>query len=148
MQLIRFIPQAILLLPLLEILAFIIAGAVFGILPALSALLATTALGVFILRKYQWLTVQRMQQQLRAGYLSTETVAQDGFVILAGILLIIPGFITDILGLFCLIPAVRSGLFKKLLAVGWIKEAQKETHNERGPRIIEGEAHRIDENNQ
>ncbi len=144
MQFLKVFSRAILFLPLLEIIGFIIAGAILGVIPTLLIFIATTALGGFILRNYQWMVIARMQQQFRQGFLSQESMTKDGFLILAGFLLIIPGFITDILGLLCLIPALQNGLFKKLLQAGWSKcAAQSEDMHE--PRIIEGEAKRVDD---
>ncbi|MDF2867779.1 MAG: fxsA [Gammaproteobacteria bacterium] len=144
MQFVKLLSRAILFLPLLEIIGFIIAGAIFGILPTLLAFIVTTLLGAFILRNYQWIAIARIQQQLRQGYVSQDAMTKDGYLILAGFLLVIPGFITDILGLLCLLPTIQSGLFKKLLAAGWLRRAA-EPENTQDPRIIEGEAKRIDD---
>jgi len=142
MSKLKIFARFLLVLPILEILGFVIAGSMFGIMPTLLAFIATTALGIFILRKHQWLIIEEMQGQLRQGYLAADTMAANGFMIIAGILLIIPGFITDILGILCLVPAIRSGLFKKMLAYGWLKQNPEHSSN---PRVIEGEAKRIDE---
>lgn len=144
MRFVKIFSRTILLLPLLEIIGFIMAGAIIGAIPTLLIFIATTALGGFILRNYQWMVITRIQQQVRQGYLSQESMTKDGFLILAGFLLIIPGFITDILGLLCLIPSLQNGLFKKLLQARWLKRTvQSEAMQE--PRIIEGEAKRIDD---
>lgn len=144
MRFVKIFSRAILFLPLLEIIGFIIAGAILGVIPTLLIFIATTALGGFILRNYQGMVIARIQQQVRQGYLSQEDMSKDGFLILAGFLLIIPGFITDILGLLCLIPALQNGLFKKLLQAGRSKRAA-ESEDMHEPRIIEGEAKRVDD---
>ncbi len=138
----KFIARLLLLLPLLEILGFILAGALFGITITLLALLATTLLGMAILRYYKSLSLTSLQQQLRTGLLTNEAIAQNGMLILAGILLLIPGFITDILGLLCLIPTIRMLIYAKVLA----KHGQHpHAADSASSRIIEGEARHVDE---
>jgi UPF0716 protein FxsA len=138
----KFIPRLLLLLPLLEILGFIFAGAIFGVFPTVLAFITTTLLGVAILRYYKSLSVVKLQQQLRAGWLTPEQMAQSGLVVMAGILLVIPGFITDIIGLLCLIPVLRTAIIKKLQVKGWHNPSSA---NSSTTRIIEGEARHIDE---
>jgi len=87
-------------------------------------------LGAWLIRWQGWRTWRRIQEELERGKLPADAV-QDGLLILvAGVLLITPGMLTDVVGLLLLLPPVRRLIklrlrrrFKAKYAVHTIQEA-------------------------
>ncbi|HBF30113.1 FxsA family protein [Rhizobium sp.] len=103
----------LLLLPLAEIAGFVLVGQWLGVLTTLALIVASTLLGIIVLRN-NGLTIS---QKLRSGDIENKpgrlakAVLDGSASMFGGLLLVIPGFITDILGLLLLIPFIRSVLW-------------------------------------
>jgi UPF0716 protein FxsA len=96
--------------PLIEIGLFIEIGGVIGLWPTLALVLLTAALGSWQLRAQGLATLARARQQLDRGELPTRELF-DGFcLVIAGALLLTPGFMTDVIGLALFVPGVRDAL--------------------------------------
>ena len=96
------------MLPILELAAFIAVVATIGFGWALSLILAGSICGALILRHAGTGHVARIRIALERGSITAlQTDARDGFTLLAGILLLIPGFMTDLVALFLLIGSLR-----------------------------------------
>ncbi|MFS0780616.1 FxsA family protein [Bacillus sp. 1P06AnD] len=95
-------------LPACEIGLMIYSGRMLGLLPTVLLIIATGIGGAY-LAKYQGLvTFQKVQQQMNQGMMPGEELI-DGISILAGgIFLVLPGFITDVIGLLLLLPPTRA----------------------------------------
>ncbi len=112
-------------LPLLEIVVFIIVAHNIGWINALSITLFTTFLGLFLAR---WHSYKESTGQLnRETPRSREMLVMYMFPNLSANLLIIPGFITDFLGLLLLIPPVRNIIFYMIAKI-IIKEMFKKNN--------------------
>lgn len=106
----------ILLLPILEIVGFIQVGDWIGAGPTIGLLLLSAMLGVFLVRHRGLASLTRAQTATAQGEAPIGTVL-DGFCeVIAGILLIIPGFLTDLFGLLLLIRPLRRRIGRWLLA--------------------------------
>lgn len=97
----------ILLLPIVEILGIILVGNWVGALPTLLALLVTGIVGALLIRREGRRTYRSLQSASRGGGRISVDLADSGLVLLAGLLLLVPGFLSDVAGLLLLIPAVR-----------------------------------------
>jgi len=98
----------ILALPFLELAVFIVVTAVVGFGWALSLVLIGSAAGFLILRYATGGHIARIRVALDQGrFTSLQTDGSGGLIIVAGILLLIPGFITDIVALCLLMPPLR-----------------------------------------
>lgn len=105
----------ILLLPILEIVGFIQVGDWIGAGPTIGLLALSAVVGVLLVRHQGLASLSRAQAAAARGEAPIGTVL-DGFcAVLAGILLIIPGFLTDILGIALLIRPLRRGIGRWLL---------------------------------
>lgn len=105
----------ILLLPILEIVGFIQVGDWIGAGPTIGLLALSAVVGVLLVRHRGLASLTRAQAAAARGEAPIGTVL-DGFcAVLAGILLIIPGFLTDILGLVLLVGPLRRGIGRWLL---------------------------------
>ncbi len=107
-----FLPIVILMMPILEIAGFIIVGKAIGLWLTLALVLFTSFLGLLILRLGGIGMVRNLQDAGRTGAQPADELVNGAMRVVAGILLFIPGFITDILGLLLLSPAVRRFFWK------------------------------------
>ena len=105
---------AVLLLPLAELAVFIAVAVKIGLLPALALALATSLLGVILLRLAgQGQRIAQIRVSMADGDL--RAVGSSGFFLaVSGFLLVLPGFLTDALGLLMLLPPVQRGLHAAL----------------------------------
>ena len=96
--------------PLIEIALFIEIGGLIGLWPTLALVVLTAMLGSWQLRAQGLATLNRGRQQLDLGQLPTRELF-DGFcLVIAGALLLTPGFLTDIVGFALFVPAFRDWL--------------------------------------
>jgi UPF0716 protein FxsA len=99
---------ALLALPFLELAAFIAVAQAIGFLPALALLLATSLVGALVLRHAGGNHIARVRLALSEGGVTALQADGDGaLTLLAGILLLIPGFITDAIGILLLLGPLR-----------------------------------------
>ncbi|GGB40670.1 membrane protein FxsA [Roseibium aquae] len=111
-----YIVAAIILLPLIEIAVFIAVGDAIGILPTVLLTVLTAVAGTFMLRQQGLSLVTRMQSELQAGLVPETDMLHGAMIVLASILLLIPGFVTDAIGLLLFIPPVRGALARFIVS--------------------------------
>ena len=117
---------AVLALPLAEIVLFVLVAIWIGFLWALLAVAATSLIGALMLRVGGGAHVERMKTVMgpqRVTALQSDSAGT--MYLLAGILLLIPGFITDIIGLLLLIAPLRRLLGALLLKAFVVGEARQ-----------------------
>lgn len=116
----RFVFLFMLLLPVAEIWSLIEVGSRLGVIPTIVLVILSAMLGLQLLRRQGVSTLLRINQKLATGELPAEEVVNGLLLATAGVLLIIPGFITDVMALFCLFPLTRlligRILLKRILA--------------------------------
>ena len=100
-------PLFVLALPFLEIAGFIVVGSKIGVLATLGLIILSIFLGVFLLRLQGFGLIQKIREETAAGRTPKRELVHGVMLVFAAFLLIIPGFITDIIGLLLFIPAVR-----------------------------------------
>ncbi|MGL6208851.1 MAG: FxsA family protein [Paracoccaceae bacterium] len=131
---------ALIAVPLIEIALFVTVGGWLGLWLTLLVVIGTGILGVLILRRQG---AQAMAELRRATTVRPDALGSmaDGALIgLAAVLLILPGFLTDTLGLLLLVPPLRNlliGYFASRVHVsasGFGASARRS-----GPEIIDGE---------
>lgn len=101
------IPLLILGLPLAEIAGFVAVGREIGVAMTLLLVFASAIAGIMLLRIQGFGVLRRVQEAARTGSDPGLDVLGGVLVFIAAILLIVPGFISDILGLFIFLPPVR-----------------------------------------
>lgn len=112
-------PFALLIaLPLIEISLFVTIGSAIGLGATLLVILAT-AMGGMALIRAQGGTSRMREFQAKADPLSP--LAHKAMLVAAGILLILPGFLTDTLGLLLMLPPVRKLVMRRIAAKVRIK---------------------------
>jgi len=98
---------AVLVLPLLEVVTAIEVGRWIGPLPTLAALLLIAVAGAMLVRRQGAAAWRSLNRSLRAGEPPSRELADAAVLVLAGVLLIAPGFLTDVLALLLLFPLTR-----------------------------------------
>ncbi|MEJ2433184.1 MAG: FxsA family protein [Pseudolabrys sp.] len=99
---------AVLALPAMELAAFVAVAAQIGVLAALVLVGVTSFTGVLILRHAGGSHIARVRMALGEGrFTALQADSVGGFILVAGILLLIPRFITDSLGILLLAAPLR-----------------------------------------
>ena len=111
---ISFIPLFLLLLPLLEIAGFVIVGREIGALATVGLVILSSVAGSLLLRHQGFGVMARVRTEMDAGRDPSRQLAHGAMIVLAAILLIIPGFITDIFAILLLLPPVRDFAWRLL----------------------------------
>ncbi len=119
--------------PAVEIATFIQVGGRIGALPTILLTLFTAALGVWLVRLQGFLALADFQRAMAEGREPFTAMLAGGLLLLAGILLLIPGFVTDTIGFALLIPPLRRWLAR------WLGKALFRPPPGSGARIIEAE---------
>jgi UPF0716 protein FxsA len=115
MNVAKWLLLALLMLPLAELAAFIAVAAAYGFLTALGLLLAGTLAGVLVLRRAGGLHIARVRTVMSEGleqgrFTALQADGTGGLILVGGFLLVIPGFITDLLGLLVLLAVLWRSL--------------------------------------
>lgn len=105
----------VLSLPLLELYVLILTGSAIGPAPTLLPIAATMLLGAYALQHQGLGVLGRMQRSMDCGLIPTGGMFESLFIVAGGLLLILPGFITDLVGVLCLIPPLRRLILLNLL---------------------------------
>lgn len=105
-------PLAIVLLalPILELAGLIVAGEEFGAIPVIAEAILSAIAGVNLLRITGWVTARKVQDAMMKGELPVGQMFEGAALSVASVLLIIPGFLTDAIGLLLLIAPLRTAL--------------------------------------
>ena len=108
---------ALIVVPLIELYVLVQTGEALGLVPTLLLMLVMSLLGGYLLRREGMKTWRALRTALQAGRLPAKEVADGALVILGGALLLTPGFVTDAVGLLCILPPSRAVLRRMLTGV-------------------------------
>lgn len=101
-------------MPILEIAAFVVVGSHIGVLATILLVVATSLAGAAMLRIQGLGTLGRIAAQVDQGAVPDRELAHGAMILVAGLLLLLPGFLTDIVGLLLFIPPVRDMAWRLL----------------------------------
>ena len=146
----RFVMLAFLVLPLLEIVVLIQVGQAIGVWSTLGLLILAAVAGMMIIRQQGVSMVGRMFDAMSEGRFAVGSIVDSYARIVAGCLLIVPGFITDAVGLALLVPPLRALMFRAMLpGLAGRRGAEAPTGGDRAqparPVVIEGTYKRLDD---
>lgn len=108
------IPFLLLVVPVVEIAAFIAIGGQIGIGPTLLMILVTAVVGTFLLRRQGFQILKNFNAETAAGRIPGRTLGDGAMILVAGILLLTPGFVTDSIGFALFVPFVRNTIWNFL----------------------------------
>ncbi|MBF0135922.1 MAG: FxsA family protein [Magnetococcus sp. DMHC-1] len=133
-------------LPILEILFMARVGHQIGIVSVLSLFLLSGVWGVFLIRRAGLRTLRAWQESLERHEPPGNALLDGLIYLLAGVLLVVPGFITDFLALLLLFPPTRFFLKQWLLWYVGIRvdRSRKAAHHPGGPAAGFGHQQTID----
>lgn len=97
----------VILLPVLEIYVLIESGRLIGVWPTVLLVVLTGIAGSWLMRQQGFALLGRIQGELAAGQLPAGALLDGALVIAGGMLLLTPGFCTDLAGFTMLVPATR-----------------------------------------
>ena len=98
------------IIPIIEIYLLIEIGSLFGALTAVTLVILTGFLGAFLARMRGLQTLYRIQESLREGRMPSGELLDALLIVIAGLVLLTPGFLTDSAGFLLLIPATRNAI--------------------------------------
>lgn len=102
--------------PILEIAAFIKIGGLIGVVPTLIGCVVTAIIGAYLVRLQGFGVLRQAQEAMARQELPIGQLAHGVFILIAGVLLMTPGYVTDAMGFLLLVPAVRMRLAKSAAA--------------------------------
>lgn len=138
MKIFRVFFVAIVVMSFLELYVLIAVGSILGAFPTILLIIASAGLGSHLLREQGLATWQRFQETLARQEVPAYELMEGFLILMGGALLLTPGFITDAIGLICLIPAPRKMMIHYIMKYYFIVP---HAHDE---NILEGEFRRED----
>jgi UPF0716 protein FxsA len=108
---------AFIIVPIAELAAIIWVGTQIGVLPTIAILIIDSIVGSLLMRHQGRAAWRRFNLALQERRPPAKEVVDGALVIFGGALLLTPGFITDFLGLFLLVPPTRAVVRRTLM--GW-----------------------------
>lgn len=150
---VAWVPLAIVLWLVVEVLAVYGVARLIGVGWTLLLFVALSALGVWLLRREGRRTWQALRLALRSGQMPSREIADAILVFLGGALLTLPGFVSDVLGLVLVLPVTRpvarigleAVIARRLLAVGMpvapgeARVRRRRRHDGGDDDVVEGE---------
>ncbi|TYK65836.1 FxsA family protein [Colwellia echini] len=102
------------IIPIIEITVIIHVGELIGVWPTVAIVILSAWLGAKFVRQQGIATLQSVQTKMAQGEMPSGEIVTGLMLLVSGVLLVTPGFVTDILGLSLLIPSVRAGIAKQV----------------------------------
>ena len=100
--------------PVVELALLIRVGQSLGILPTIAIVVATGAAGALLARSQGLLALRRLLNAVPGGAFPGEEIFDGVLILMGGLLLLTPGFLTDFIGFAALLPGTR-GLLKEIV---------------------------------
>ena len=128
-------------IPLIEIYLFIKVGSEIGAVNTILLILTTAIVGIWYARYEGFNTLRSGMSQLVKNELPLYEIVSGAAIAFAALLLILPGFATDIVGILLVFPLTRKIILSKYSK----KYSSKKKNNEKKKNYIEGEFEDIDD---
>jgi len=112
-----------LVVPVIEIALFYTIGTAIGIWPTLGIVVVTAILGSYFVSKQGRFVWDSIKEKLGQGEVPTASVVHGAMILVAGALLLTPGFLTDVVGFSLLVPGVREAIrqwYLRRKTSGWV----------------------------
>lgn len=136
---------AVIALPVIEIALFIKSAQWIGLLPTVVAAIAAGAIGLALVRRQGFELLLRARGQFARGEVPVAEVFDALCLAVAGALLVLPGFFSDVVAILLLLPPVRAALRLMLLArLAAHRPAPGGRAGGGGPQVIETDYRVID----
>ena len=120
----RWLLAALILLPLVEIVVLVAVGRSIGLLWTIGLLVGMAVLGAWLSRRETGRTLRALRQAAESGRMPADEATDAILVVVGGFLLILPGFLSDVVGLLLVLPFTRP-LARRLLHLLVARQAGK-----------------------
>lgn len=120
----RFLLILFIVVPTLEVFTIIQVGRVIGGWPTFLLIVTCSLLGAYLLKTQGARVWKQIREDMSQGRLPGEALLDGACILVGGTLLVTPGFLTDAIGLFLLLPGLRN-LCKPLLKVWLLRMMSK-----------------------
>lgn len=121
----RFLFLLFVITPIAEMWLLIKVGGYIGALSTVALVALTAMIGIALLRQQGLSTLWRAQQRMESGELPAQEIVEGLLLAVGGALLLTPGFITDSIGFFCLLPGLRQLLVARLVKHFVVVQSQR-----------------------
>lgn len=140
---------AFIAVPMIEIALFIQLGGLIGLGWTLLIVLATAVLGTWLVRSQGAMALNNLRRSFNELRDPSESLADAAMILVAGVLLLTPGFFTDAVGFALLTPPVRHLVFvwlRRNVKVASFTKGSTEASPQRPPRedVIDGTYHEVE----
>ena len=98
---------AFLVVPFLELFVILKVGSLLGVVPTIVLLVVVSIVGAWLAKREGLGVIRRIQRSVQRGQMPTNDLVDGALIVLAGALLVTPGFLTDVLGIGLLLPPIR-----------------------------------------
>ncbi|GAG64205.1 unnamed protein product, partial [marine sediment metagenome] len=112
------------IVPVTELYILIEVGKKIGSLTTIGIIILTGIIGAYLVKGQGFMILKKIQDDLNEGIMPGDSLIQGAIILVGGIFLLTPGFVTDVIGFIFLIPVSR-GVVKKYL-LKWLKGKIKE----------------------
>jgi len=102
-------------MPFIEIAGFVIIGSKIDVFATLGLVILSAMLGFFLLRVQGIGLLQRIRTETAAGRVPDREMVHGAMLVLAAILLIVPGFVSSTIGILLFIPFIRDFMWEKFM---------------------------------
>ncbi|KEF39572.1 protein affecting phage T7 exclusion by the F plasmid [Schinkia azotoformans MEV2011] len=116
----RLLILLLILVPALEISVLVLSGNTIGFLPTIVLMVATSFIGAWLAKTQGLKAFRDAQTQMSYGQLPGESILDGICILIGGLLLLTPGFISDLFGIVLLLPATR--VFFKNSIKKWLEK--------------------------
>ena len=106
----RLLFALFIIVPIIEITVLMQVGELIGAWPTVAIVIFSAWLGAKYVRQQGLATLQSVQTKMAQGEMPSSEIVTGLMLLVAGVLLVTPGFVTDIFGLSLLVPQIRQGL--------------------------------------
>ncbi|MGM7720870.1 FxsA family protein [Metabacillus sp. Hm71] len=103
----RLLMLFIIVIPALEIGFLLLSGKTIGVMPTVLLIILTGVIGAWLAKKQGIEAIRKVQHQMQYGQIPSDAIIDGLCILVGGLLLLTPGFITDIVGFLLLFPLSR-----------------------------------------
>ncbi len=133
--------------PIIEISVLLRVGASIGVFNTIGFVIFTAVLGAWLVREQGFATINKVREETNAGRVPAMPMAEGIALLIAGAVLLTPGFMTDAFGFALLIPPIRRGIIAWVASrlthasvhTGYAHQQTPSAHQPHVGDVIEGE---------
>ena len=107
----RILFLVFMIVPLIEIAFFVVIGNAIGLWPTLAGVLVTAIIGSLVLRFQGMAVFNEIRSQTARGQMPARALADAALIGAGGLMLLLPGYFSDIIGILLLLPPVRTAIY-------------------------------------